>query len=249
MTKTVRCVQCALFAGLAAIFALSCSKPNLRILVFSKTASYRHQSIVAGKGALFQLARQRGFEVDTTENADAFSAQTLRHYDALVFLCTSGEVLNDAQQEAMRGFIQAGGGFVGIHSAADTEYEWEWYGKLVGAYFNGHPNNPNVREAVMTVTEKQHAATAHLPATWKRMDEWYDYKAMQPDLKVLITVDETSYKRADENPQREPHALAWYHEFDGGRAFYTGLGHTSESYAEPLFLEHVYGGIKYAAGR
>ena len=249
MTKTAPVTAFAALAVIAAGLIISCAKSEMRILVFSKTAGYRHQSIVAGKQALFKLARERGFEVDTTENSDDFNEQTLQKYDALMFLCTSGEVLNEAQQEAMRRFIQNGGGFIGIHSAADTEYEWEWYGRLVGAYFNAHPNDPNVREGAMAIVDPQHEATQKLPSTWKRMDEWYDYKSVQTDLKVLITVDEASYKRSEENPQTAPHAIAWYHEFDGGRAFYTGLGHTSESYAEALFLEHVYGGLKYATGK
>jgi cytochrome c len=154
-------------ASFASGLDLSCKKSEMKILIFSKTAGYRHESIVAGRQALLKLAPEKGFRADTTENAENFNEAFLKDYDAIVFLCTTGEVLNESQQEAMRGFIQAGGGFVGIHSAADTEYDWAWYGQLVGAYFNGHPGNPNVREAVMTVTDQKHEATKMLPTIWK----------------------------------------------------------------------------------
>jgi cytochrome c len=238
-----------LLAGGAAAYFTFASRPQpLRVLVFSRTEGYRHEAIAAGKQALLRMAAQQGFRADTTEDAAWFHEDSLRHYHAVVFLLTTGDVLNEAQQTAFMRFIQAGGGYVGLHSAADTEYDWLWYGQLVGGYFNGHPGNPNVRPGALHVADSTHAATQGLPRNWNRTDEWYDYRAMQPDLNVLLTIDETSYKRPDENPAAQPRPIAWYHDFEGGRAFYSGLGHTAESYTEPLFLQHLWGGLQYAAG-
>jgi cytochrome c len=145
----------------------------------------------------------------------------------------------------MEGYIKGGGGFVGVHAAADTEYEWPWYNKLVGAYFKSHPNNPNVRKAVIDVVDKNHRATASLPEKWERSDEWYNYKDINPALKVLAKLDEKSYEGGE---NADNHPIIWYHEYDGGRAFYTGGGHTEESFSDPVFMQHLLGGIEYAMG-
>ncbi|HEX7070428.1 MAG TPA: ThuA domain-containing protein, partial [Rhodothermales bacterium] len=163
----------------------------------------------------------------------------------VIFLNTTGNVLDNTQQTAFERYVQAGGGFVGIHSAADTEYEWPWYGELVGGWFKNHPNFPNVRAATIEVVEADHPATAGLPARWERSDEWYSYRSFYPNINELLYLDEESY---DGGTNGRYHPIAWYHEYDGGRAFYTGLGHTDESYSEPLFLQHLLGGIQYAMG-
>ena len=199
------------------------------MLVFSKTAGFRHSSIEPGIEAIVRLGQQNGFQVDTTENADNFTEENLQQYAAVVFLNTTGDVLNYYQQADFERYIQAGGGYVGIHAAADTEYHWRWYGKLVGAYFNGHPNNPNVRNARMEVLDKNHQATSMLGDEWVRDDEWYNYKSINPDINVLINLDESSYEGGTNG---ENHPIAWYHDYDGGRVFYTGLGHTNESFSE-----------------
>ena len=221
------------------------SQKFTNILVFSKTEGFRHESIEAGKTAILKLAADNGFSVDTTEDASWFKEKTLAKYNVVVFLNTTGDILNNAQQLEFNRFIQAGGGFVGIHAAADTEYDWPWYGKLVGAYFNGHPNNPNVREADIHVVDKEHVCTSMLPDVWHRNDEWYNYKDINPNINVLMNLDETSYEGGTNG---ENHPIAWYHEFDGGRSWYTGSGHTNESFEEELFLQHLLGGIEYAAG-
>ncbi|NNE36362.1 MAG: ThuA domain-containing protein, partial [Rhodothermales bacterium] len=172
----------------------------------------------------------------------------LKNVRVVVFLNTTLDVLGEPGQSALTSFIQAGGGFVGIHSAADTEYDWPWYGQMVGAYFDGHPNNPNVREGVLHVNDSTHVSTKCLPHPWTRTDEWYDYRYVNPSVQVLLLADDNSYKRPEENASGGPHPIAWYHEFDGGRVFYTGLGHTSESFEEPLYLEHLWGGMLYALG-
>ena len=235
--------------GIASLLMLfiSCNEKkdatNARVLVFSKTAGYRHASIAKGKLAIQELGKKYGFLVDTTENADVFTDNDLKKYAAVVFLCTTGDVLNYRQEVALQRFIQAGGGFAGIHAAADTEYDWGWYGDLNGAWFASHPE---IQPASLKVVDNTHASTEALPANWKRTDEWYNYKKLSNELKVLLTIDETSYTGGTMGSN---HPIAWYHEFDGGRAFYTGLGHTEESYSDSLFLKHILGGIQYAIGK
>jgi cytochrome c len=215
------------------------------VLIFSKTKGYYHESIPAGIAAIQKLGSENGFQVDTTKDASKFAPDNLKKYKAIIFLSTTQDVLNDEQQSAMEKYIKGGGGFVGIHAAADTEYEWPWYNKLVGAYFKSHPNNPNVRKAVVNVINKDHIATKGLPDKWERSDEWYNYKDINPDLKVLARLDEKSYQGGENG---DNHPIIWYHEYDGGRAFYTGGGHTKESYDDPVFMKHVLGGIEYAMG-
>ncbi len=222
-------------------------KPDARgkILVFSKTRGWHHTSIPFGIAAIQKIGQEGGFGVDTTTNAAIFTDDNLKQYRAVVFMSTTGNVLNGEQQAAFERYIQAGGGFAGVHAAADTEYGWPWYGKLVGAWFDSHPNNPNVRKATVDVTDKNHLASKDLPGRWERTDEWYNYKSIYSDLKVLAYLDESSYQGGINGSN---HPIAWYHQYDGGRAFYTGMGHTDESYSEPLFLKHLAGGIKYAMG-
>ncbi|MFK7984319.1 MAG: ThuA domain-containing protein [Saprospiraceae bacterium] len=215
------------------------------VLVFSKTAGFKHASIEAGEIALMDLGKKHGFRVDTTKNAAIFKEENLKNYNVVVFLNTTGDILDDAQQLEFNRFIQAGGGFVGIHAAADTEYDWTWYGKLVGAYFSSHPNNPNVREADIEVINADHASSSMLPNRWHCTDEWYNYKDINPNINVLLNLDETSYEGGTNGAK---HPIAWYHEYDGGRSWYTGRGHTDESFSEPDFLAHLLGGINYAAG-
>lgn len=216
-----------------------------RILVFTKTAGYYHESIPDGIAALQKLGKDNGITVDTTKNADLFTSDNLRQYRAIVFLSTTGDVLNNEQQAAMEKYIHDGGGFVGIHAAADTEYDWPWYNNLVGAYFKSHPNNPNVRKAVVNVTDKNHLATRQLPDQWERSDEWYNYRNIYAKIKVLALLDESTYEGGENG---DSHPIIWYHAYDGGRAFYTGGGHTSDTFREPRFIQHLLGGIKYAMG-
>lgn len=245
MKKRYKILIVILVLAVAAYFYLTRDTREIKVLVFSKTQSFRHESIPDGIEAIRALGKQHGFAVDTTESSDSFNEKTLKNYNIIVFLNTTGEVLNDAQQLEMNRWVQAGGGFVGIHAAADTEYEWPWYGELVGAYFNGHPNDPNVRDAVVKRIDKTHISTKHLPDNWKRTDEWYNYKDIKPEINILLNLDETSYQGGTNG---ESHPMAWYRDFDGGRTWYTGLGHTNECYKDPEFLEMLWGGIQYAAG-
>ncbi len=232
----------------AAFVVSGCTTEPASVLVFSKTAGYRHESIEPGIEAFRALDLDKQFTVTTTEDGELFTDAVLREFDAIVFLSTTGDVLNSTQQQALQRYVQAGGGFLGIHAASDTEFDWPWYGQLVGGYFSGHPGNPNVREAKLLVANSSHPSTAHLPAEWIRTDEWYDIRDQNESVTVLLNIDEDTYKRPDENPAAAPRPIAWYNEFDGGRMFYTALGHTTESFTEPEFIEHVWGGLSYVMG-
>lgn len=213
------------------------------ILVFSKTKGFRHKSIAAGKAALMKLGAENRFQVDTTEDASAFTLDNLKKYKTVVFLSTTGDILDPEQQDAFEKYIQGGGGWLGIHAAADTEYDWPWYNKLAGAYFLSHPKQQNVD---VIVWNKVHPTTSFLPNMWRRFDELYNYKSIQPGIIVLATLDETSYEGGKNGRM---HPFIWYHEFEGGRAYYTGGGHTDESYVEPLFVKHLLEALKWTMRR
>ena len=232
-----------LIAGVLVLFFLgSCAPDKPAILVFSKTKGFRHQSIGPGKLALMKIGEQAGYQVDTTESAEAFTEENLKKYRAVVFLSTTGDVLDQKQQNDFMRFIQSGGGFLGIHAAADTEYEWWWYGKLVGGYFQSHPAS---QEAEMTKVGAFPIPADSVPATWKRFDEWYNYKKLSPEIKVIYNLNESSYKGGENG---ENHPIVWYHDYDGGRSFYIGFGHTEESFTDQTFLYTVKKGLEYAVG-
>jgi glucose/arabinose dehydrogenase len=214
-----------------------------RVLVFAKPAAFVHTSIPTGLRTIQQLGSENGFEVDTTRDATYFTDAGLAPYSAIVFLSTTGNVLDHRQEAAFERYIQAGGGFVGIHAATDTEYDWGWYGRLVGAYFDSHPEQQQAR---FVIRDRTHPATSFFTDTvWIRKDEHYNFKKISPGLNTLITIDEQSYQGGTNGAN---HAMSWYHDYDGGRAFYTALGHTEETYADETFRKHLLGGIQYAIG-
>jgi cytochrome c len=213
-----------------------------RILVFSKTKGFRHASIPAGQQALFKLGKENGYAVDTTERSEVFKEENLQRYGAVVFLNTTGDVLNDEQQSAFERYIQGGGGYVGIHAATDTEYDWPWYNKLSGAYFLSHPSRPNVQEGEAYAVDKNHPSMFGFPDRWKIKDEFYDFKNFNKNVNVLVNIDEKTYK---EGKMGDQHPMSWYHEFDGGKAFYTNFGHEDATYENEVFLKHVLGGLRY----
>ena len=217
-----------------------------RLLVFSRTAAFRHASIPAAITALRGLAQEHHVAIDFTEDSTAFTISNLVRYAAVVFLSTTGTVLDTDQANALESYIHAGGGYVGIHSASDTEYNWPWYGQLVGAYFDRVHGHSQIVSATVHVVDARTPSTSMLPVTWIRTDEWYNF-ATNPtgSVHVLLTVDESTYHGGVMGAR---HPIAWYHAYDGGRAWYTAMGHTTESYGEPLFLAHIWGGIVYAAG-
>ncbi|MFL5562645.1 MAG: ThuA domain-containing protein [Gemmatimonadaceae bacterium] len=226
--------------------AQSAQPAQPRVLVFSKTAGFRHSSIPNGIAAIRKLGADNGFAVDTTEDATVFTENRLKRYATVIFLSTTGDVLDPAQQRAFERYIQAGGGWVGIHSATDTEYDWPWYNHLAGAYFNGHPNNPNVRKGTFRVVDRSNACTQGLPDRWEREDEFYNFKSIDTTIHVLVDIDEKSYQGGTNG---DHHPMSWYHDFNGGRAWYTNMGHTEATYTDPLFLGHLLCGIKYAIGK
>jgi cytochrome c len=241
---------------------------RFRILIFSKTAGFRHSSIDEGIAAIKLLGEQNGFHVDAAEESTLFTDAVLAKYDAVVWLSTTSDVLNDAQQAAFERYIRAGGGYAGIHSAADTEYLWPWYGQLVGGYFRNHPNGlpgqQGGRPATVLVEDGAHHSTRHLPNPWPRVDEWYnyqgivnpnvngggvDYSPRNSGVHVLLTLDESSYDEADgSDGVNDDHPISWCHRFDGGRAWYTGMGHTENSFLEANVLKHILGGLEVATG-
>ncbi len=228
---------------IAIMMFASCSTNEKRILVFSKTKEMRHGSIAAGLIALKKIGKENSFKIVATEDSSYFLEDSLKQFSAVVFLNTTGNILDEVQQADFERYIQAGGGYVGIHAATDTEYDWPWYNKLVGAYFEGHPR---IQEANLTITDKNHQSTTNLEDTWVKEDEWYNFKKINPNIKALITIDETSYEGGTHG---ENHPISWYHDYDGGRAFYTAMGHTNDTYTDPIFLTHLLGGINYAIGK
>jgi type 1 glutamine amidotransferase len=212
-----------------------------QVLVFSKTAGFRHDSIPAGIQAIRELGAANGFTVTATEDNAVFTASQLAAYQAVVFLSTTGDILNSTQQTAFEAYVNGGGGYVGVHAAADTEYDWPWYGQLVGAWFHSHPA---IQQVTARVEDRTHPSTAHLGTTWVRTDELYNYRTNpRPNVRVLINLDESTYSGGNMGD----HPIAWYHPQGAGRSFYTGFGHTIESYAGQAFRRHLLGGIQYAA--
>lgn len=212
-----------------------------QVLVFSKTQAYRHASITEGKQALLQLGLENKWAVDTTEDASVFISENLKKYKTVVFLNTSGNVLNEEQQIAFQNYIRSGGSFVGIHAASDTEKDWPWYNNLVGAYFKGHPKPQNAR---YNVVDKTFPAVSFMQDTINRFEEIYNFYNFKKELvTVIMTVDEKTYSGGN---MGELHPIAWFHTYDGGKAFFTAWGHHSETFKEKIFLQHITAAINWA---
>ena len=213
------------------------------VLVFTKTKAYRHKNISDGVYALREIGKGI-FVVEQTEDSGVFTSDNLKRFSAVVFFSTTGDVLNKEQQAAFEHYIHSGGGFVGIHAAADTEYDWPWYGQLVGAWFKDHTE---VILATVRREDKTHISTIDFPDSWRRADEWYRFRTNpRESVRVLVTVNDQDLGKVTMNGD---HPISWMHEFEGGRAWYTGMGHTKESFLEPEFKKHVLGGIVWAMGR
>ena len=242
-----------LFAvSLAAV--LSARAEQFKVLLFSKTAGWHHDAINEGVTAIRQLGKLHDFDVFWTEDANrVINDKELAKYKVVIFLLTTGDIFNDEQQAAFERYIKNGGGFVGIHSATDTEYDWAWYTKLIGYNFHIHPAP---QTAVVKVEDANFPGMDRFAKRFLWTDEWYEFGPAHSDkLHFLLSVDETTYKpEANWGPNKQGkgmgafHPISWYQEYDGGRAFYTALGHTKESYADPLFMGHVAGGISLALG-
>jgi len=222
---------------------LQSQEATRRVLVFSRTTGFRHDSIPDGIAAIRRLGARDGYDVDATEDPSRFQDGVLEAYDAVIFLMTTGDVLDTLQQAAFERYVRGGRGFVGVHSASDTEYDWPWYGELVGTYFAGHPA---IQPATVRLSDRVHASTRPIADPWNRTDEWYNFRENpRAKVHVLARLDESTYTGGTMSGD---HPISWCRFFDGGRTWYTGMGHTRESYGEPDFLEHLAGGIRFAAG-
>lgn len=223
---------------------------RVRVLLFSHSTGYRHDSIEPGVSAIKALGAREGLEVTATEDPDVFTAERLKAFDVVLLLSTStdpkkpeSEWFRGARGEAFQAFVRRGGGVVGVHAASDSHYHWPWYGRLIGGRFASHP--PGTPEGALQVRDADHPSTRGLPQTFRRTDEWYVFGDYDPTSRLLVTLDPQSIGSADVNPD----PISWAHEFEGGRVFYTAMGHTKETYADPLFLQHLAGGVRWAARR
>jgi type 1 glutamine amidotransferase/predicted dehydrogenase len=221
------------------------TRPTKRILIFTKNAigAYRHESIEAGRTAIKTLCEKNGMAVDTSENADLFTDNTLKQYSAIVFLSANQDIFNAEQEAAFQRYIWSGGGFVGVHAASGVERTWPWYSQLLGGTFVWHTPQ---QHAIIKILDPKHPSTKHLPKRWKRWDEWYYFGKPNPNVHVVAALDTTTFK-SDRHTQNYP--FAWYQDFEGGRSFYTAGGHNIEDFKDDLFLKHVLGGIDYAIGK
>lgn len=234
----------------AAVVAISAalSTPawgDFRVLAFSKTTGFRHAvQIEAGEQALSRLGQANGFSVDFSDDGQDFNALNLATYEVVVFLFTSGDILDTTQEQRFEEFVLSGGGFVGIHSASDTEFDWVFYGDLLGAYFSNHPA---IQDATVRVVDGAHPSTSHLAASFSHSDEWYNFDvnpAQNPDLEILLEVDESTYSGGQHGAS---HPVAWTRSMGSGRAWYTAMGHTLTSdadYENSFFDQHLLGGIE-----
>jgi type 1 glutamine amidotransferase len=207
----------------------------INTLVYTKTNGYRHESIPAGIEMFETNAGKWKLRVHNTEAR--LTAADLDTCELLVLLSNTGEVFNEEEETALQNYVHGGGRILAIHSASDAEYSWPWYHKLIGASFKDHPA---IQQARSILQESAHPSAMGLPINWIRTDEWYNFKDLQSDINVVYNLDETTYSGGTHGAT---HPISWYHEFEGGRVFYTAMGHTSSSYTEPLFVQHIGGAI------
>lgn len=227
---------------------VSCRKDNEQVnekmpqvLIYSRTKAFRHECIEQGTMALESFFKSHGIRASHSEDSLMMTAEKLKPFDVIIFFQTTGEILDSIQQLAFQKFIESGKGFVGIHSAADTEYNWPWYANLLGAQFSDHPD---IQRATIVKVDTTHIASRQLPERWTRTDEWYNFKKAPTNVRVLLTIDESTYQGGVMGAN---HPVSWCHAYDGGRSFYTALGHTVESYQDTLFLMHILKGVEWAA--
>ncbi|MCM4155083.1 ThuA domain-containing protein [Gramella sp. AN32] len=211
------------------------------VLVFHETQGFRHKSIETGTQTIKQIGEENNFKVEVSQDSRFFTENDLSKFDLIIFLSTTGDIFNMEEEMKFQNYMDNGGNFFGIHAAADTEYDWSWYGKLVGAYFESHPK---IQKATVYNLFPDNYMVSHIPEKWERTDEWYNYKEIRPDLKVLLNLDESTYEGGKNGKN---HPIAWYQNYvGGGKSIYTGAGHTEEAYTEPQFLEHLTRCINFA---
>ena len=209
---------------------------TLNVLVFSKTQGYRHENIEIGIASFRTLAANKSWKMTTTEDATYFNDKFLSKIDVVVFFNTTGDILSSSEEIALEGFIKSGGGFLGIHAAADTEYDWPFYQELIAAHFASHP--PTQKARLIVHKETNHPAIGHLGNEWSLRDEWYSFKEpLKSHATLLMEVDDSSL--SGKIPLTESHPITWAHEKFGGRSMYTGIGHTAAQFSDPVYLEHI----------
>jgi uncharacterized protein len=210
-----------------------------RVLVFTRTTDYRHESIEAGVRAVTALAADDGLATDHTEDPTVFTSSSLRRYAVVIWLSSSGDVLDDGQRGAFADWLSRGGSFAGIHAAATSEPGWPEFERIIGAVFDSHPE---IQSGTLHVADPTHPSTEGLPTPWHHTDEWYDFRTdPRGRVQVLLTVDETSYHGGH---MGEGHPIAWCHRYGDGRCWYTALGHRVEAFEDDVFLGHLRGGLR-----
>jgi type 1 glutamine amidotransferase len=224
---------------------------QFNVLLFTKTDGWHHKSINKAVDAMQAMSENHFFNFEWHEDASHINSDNLKKFDVVMFMLTTGDILNSKQQSALQEFIHSGKGFVGVHSASDTEYEWPWYTQLVGHSFHIHPE---IQTARLKVLDRSFPGLEYMPDEGLWTEEWYEFsEAKVKGLNYLLSVDENTYKPAADwgdkkgNGMGKFHPIAWYHQFDGGRSFYTGLGHMPATYKNKAFVEHIYGGLYWAA--
>jgi uncharacterized protein len=266
----------AVLAGAAALGAspaFAAAPP--RILVFWKATGYRHPSIEPGIEMLRGVAAREGYDIESTEDPEIFSPANLARFDAIVFLCSTtdaqhaeSEWLVGPRRDALQAFVRSGKGIVGIHAAADSHHHWPYYGQMIGGYFDRHPANPNVRPGRLIVVDRDDPSTRGLPAVIERSDEWYLFRDFNPLVHMLIVAEvgsvydegsdpldgqwftsQTNTNTRLRLPEVNPKPIAWRHDFESSRVFYTAMGHVPETFAEPLVVTHISGGLRWALRR
>jgi len=224
---------------------------QFKALVVSSTRGWHHESLHYGFIALQQLGTKHSFEVTLWEDPNGFTDKYVEQFQVIVFLNTSGDIFDSAQQRVMERFIRSGKGYVGIHSASDTEYDWEWYTRLVGRMFTIHPV---VQTAKLKLLDASFPGLDGFANGKLWTDEWYEFGPEKTKgLNYILGVDESTYDTKVQWGEKKGvgmgaiHPLAWYHQFDGGRSFYTALGHLPTNFSQHAFLDHLYAGIRWAA--
>jgi type 1 glutamine amidotransferase len=226
---------------------------NKQVLLFTKNGKgYVHENIPASIAAIQKLGNDYKFKVDTTTNSALFTEDNLKKYDVLIFSNTNNDVFDTEQEKvAFMRYIQAGGGFMGIHSASGTERNWTWFKLMLGATFLRHPP---FQPFTVHVLDPKHPAVKNLPVKWDTKDEFYLFREFNPAIKVLIFSDlsvikESNQKTVTPDVFGNRYPSVWCQEFDGGRTWYSALGHDRNDYSNPVYLAHIIEGLKWVTDK
>jgi uncharacterized protein len=249
--KSIRLFILFLFFQTGTYYVAPAQQKQFKALLVTTTKGWHHESLHYGVVALKEMGVKNYFDVVLLEDPNGFTDKYLEQFQVVIFLNTTGNIFDSAQQKVMERFIQSGRGFVGIHSASDTEYDWDWYTKLVGRMFQIHPE---IQTAVLNIADEKFPGLQGFVNKKLWTDEWYEFGPEKIlDLKYILAVDESTYNVNVQWGEKKGvgmgkfHPLAWYHNYDGGRSFYTALGHLPAIYSDAAFLNHLYAGIFWAA--